>query len=130
MGHPAKSWSEDKVGENVQLGYDFLDNLFDDVQGPQIRNAIFQCNSQAAMRTLLEDTYGLQWIPVNVNIMVLDIENARVWPTPIPNNFKDKNWYTLVLPPNPRRNPNNGVYTDSVAWNAAWYHAMADGYGM
>lgn len=134
LGHPDKDWDEHKVGQDVQVGYNFLEKLFKAGTGAAIRNKIWKAcagpgGSEAKLRKLLKNTYHLQWIPAGAHIMIVDIENARVWPSPLPAGWKQKNWYTLVLPPLPRRSGST-EYKEERAWESAWYHAMADSYGM
>lgn len=126
MAGPRKPYDETKVGEVVQQNYRFLEKLFDAQQHQALRNRLFECADEAALRLELGKE-GIQ-VAAPVRIMLVDIENARTKTYGGPIQPTD-DWYVLVLPPVPRREPGD-VYKEMQAWSGASYHASSDGYGM
>ena len=131
-GKPSSDYDETTIGEMVQTSYGFIEDLFDPNKRATIKDAIWACEDDAELRDYLA-TKKIFWISKDVHIMVVDIETADIWPADIDDEWRDTDWYTLVLPPVPRRKLKGDTredYADMQAWAAAWYHATNDGYGM
>ncbi len=70
---PWSSWgSNDSVGQQAQLFYNFLEAVYED---PQVRIDLFAKPSEAAVKDYLQTTWGII-IPDEVRMMLVDIENA------------------------------------------------------
>jgi hypothetical protein len=126
MAGPTKPHDEAKVGQVVQTNYQFLEKLFDTKEHQALRNRLFDCADEAALRLELS-TEGLQ-VVAPIRILLVDIENARTKTHGGPIK-PTEDWYVLVLPPVPRRELEN-VYKRMQAWSGANYHASSDSYGM
>ncbi len=125
MSGPTKPYDEDKVGQQVQMNYKFIDKLFGRGQ-KAFRDRFFRCRTEAALRRALKRE-GVNVRP-GVRLMILDVENARTKVFGTINPRRD-NFYVMVMPPVPRRRKSED-YKDSQAWEGAWYHAIVDSYGM
>jgi hypothetical protein len=107
---PWSSWgSNDSVGQQAQLFYNFLEAVY---ENPQVRIDLFAKPSEAAVKDYLQTTWGII-IPDEVRMMLVDIENV------------------LVIPPDLRKKPSTDAsYKEAQALSGAWFHATNDGWGM
>jgi len=113
-----------KMGAYVQRNYAFLTKLFDSKVGPGLRQELWDM-SEADLRLRIKAELDLD-IPATVRVMVVDIENGRAKPAGM---SEADVFYTLVLPPVPRKSPTE-EHKEASAWEGAWHHAIVDGYGM
>src|SRR5262249_46661937 len=124
---PYKPYDPLKVGDAVEGNYWFLDKFFGP-GGGAFRKSILAMNENQLRDELAK--YGLE-IPKGVRLVVVDLETAVVRPADgNPINPAQDTFYQLVMPPTPRRHPNNAQYKHDQQWEDAWYHAMVDSYGM
>jgi len=130
MPGPKKPYYQAKVGQAIQTNYKFLADLWEGkprgTPGQPLRDYLFTRPTEAAIRTALA-AEGIE-VPGPIRIMLVDIEHARtkVYGDPIKPT---EDWYLLILPPVPRREPEE-IYKEMQAWRGAYYHASNDGYGM
>ena len=72
-------------------------------------------------------------IPDDVKPYVFDCRSLQI-NDPEQIDWNNDTWYVMTLPPTPRGrtppNPPSPDYTDSQAWEGAWYHAMVNSLGM
>jgi len=126
MPGPKKVDYSDKVGTYAQINYEFLMNKLWSPAGRQIRDQFIAAPTQAALQALLTE-YKIPF-EQNVRILVVDLETART--NGFSPNAAADDFYTLVLPPSPRRHPNEAHYREMQGWTSAHYHAINDSYGM
>ncbi|MGB8433408.1 MAG: hypothetical protein WCE38_04010 [Burkholderiales bacterium] len=124
-GQPTKKDYTGNEGAVSQEYYAFLMNKLWKPNGRQLRDQLI-----AASQGQLKEIFTANNIPFdpNVKILVVDLETART------NGFEANpsplNFYTFVLPPEPRRNSDEPHYKAMQAWATAYYHAINDSYGM
>lgn len=123
---PAKPDYSDKVGAYAQNNFEFLTKQLWSKGGARLRDR-FIAADQRGLKALLR-RFKIPFDP-NMTIAVVDLETART------NGFDAQpplrgRFYTLVLPPLPRRNPKEPHYQEMQAWTSAYYHAINDSYGM
>jgi hypothetical protein len=123
---PWSSWgSNDSVGQQAQLFYNFLEAVY---ENPQVRIDLFAKPSEAAVKDYLQTTWGII-IPDEVRMMLVDIENA-ITKSYINDPRKDP-FYVMVIPPDLRKKPSTDAsYKEAQALSGAWFHATNDGWGM
>jgi hypothetical protein len=119
-------WDEDKVGRNVQDIYNFLDDLWK--PNSPLRDQLRAITSGKDLKSFVKTNLSID-IPPDVNMILVDIEDANTtsYGTAI-DPTKDP-FYVLIIPPTPRRHKNK-EYKDAQAWSEAWFHATTDGLGM
>ena len=124
-GQPTKKDYAGMEGAVSQEYYAFLMNKLWQPNGRQLRDELI-----TASQGQLKEVLTANKIPFdpNVKIVVVDLETART--NGFAANPSQVNFYTLVLPPEPRRNGNEPHYKTMQGWAAAYYHAINDSYGM
>ena len=125
MPEPVKPEYSDRIGEITQSHYKFLNEKLWGANGAAVR-AQFLAADQEQLKTLLREN-GIPFDLQNVRILVVDLENGKT------NGFDQalaQDFYTLVLPPRPRRHSTEVHYKEMQTWSAAYYHAINDSYGM
>ena len=127
-GGPTKPDYSEYVGDYVQSNRKFLMRLWGD-SGQSIRDKWIRQKTQKDLRDLLFRDLNIK-VSRDVNVMVVDIQNARSNPDPITFDPQKDKFYLLVLPPKPVKNPGNEDYEMMQMWNSAYYHAVNDSYGM
>ena len=133
MPGPKKLDYSDEVGEYTQTNYEFLMTKLWGSTGRQVRDQFIAAPNQAALQALLTE-YKIPFDP-NVRIAVVDLETARTnglseTKANAPAVPATDDFYTLVLPPAPRRHPQEPHYREMQGWTSAHYHAINDSYGM
>jgi hypothetical protein len=124
---PWKAYASSPGATADHLKY-FCDQLF----GPNqkaFRDQFFTLGDEKQLRQLLGDNQVI--IPPTdangnpVRIMVVDVEYARCFNYPPKIDPVNDLFYLLVMPPVPTK-----YDKEMQAWDSAWYHAIADGFGM
>jgi hypothetical protein len=118
------------VGSTVDNLEEFCKSLFDTGTQEAFREQFFTLTTEKDLREVLADnkivippTDVITGAPIR--IMVVDVENARCVSYGAKIDPKNELFYLLVMPPVPRK-----YDRDMQAWESAWYHAIADGFGM
>lgn len=137
-----KPYDETKVGEVLQINYAFLTELWEENltwgSGNQTLREFLFSLSEDNLRAELKTRWKIDLPPPPgstppVRIMLVDIQNGRAKaPAGAFDPVRD-HFYVLVMPPKPTRDasdPTKRDYKKMQVWNAAWYHAVNDGYGM
>jgi hypothetical protein len=124
---PWSNWgSIATTGAQAQLFYTLLEAIYSD---PQVRVALFNQQTEAALKNYLLTTWGIV-IPDEVRMMLVDIENATCKSYVSIEPAKDS-FYVMVIPPDLRRKPSTDAsYKEAQALSGAWFHATNDGWGM
>ena len=124
-GGPTKP---DYLGMNgfyAQYNAEFLAKLWR--AGGTLRHELLNETDEAKLRTTIKLEVKID-IPGDIRLVVYDIQTATQ------NSFvKDacqEKFYVLVLPPKPRRHPDQPEYEEMQRWASAYYHATTDSYGM
>ena len=128
MPGPAKPYPNGAVGTQAQANFELLQKLFSAASGQTTRDSLFACASEEALRTTL-GAAGIT-IPAPIRIILVDVENARMKDFGAARGAPtNEDFYMLVLPPVPRRS-GDPKYVEAQTWEAAWHHAVVEGYGM
>ncbi len=122
---PRKVDYSDRVGSVAQTNFEFLMTELWGPGGRELRDRLIGMDQAGLIQFLAE--HKIEHIAGDT-ILVVDLETARTnkFDIPVPTPA----FYTLVLPPMPRRHPNEPHYKQMQAWSAAYYHAVNESYGM
>jgi len=146
-----KSYDRDHVGDQAELLYAFLKDVFagDLPGGTSYRDKLWNM-TDGQLRDEIYTRLGYDMRGyTNTRIIIVDIQNGRVkfsdnlgcsvlGGCSIANhgdNPANTFWYTLLLPPLPLEYqksssvPEDG-YLHEMTWESAWHHAIVYGYGM
>jgi hypothetical protein len=125
MPGPKKTDYSDRIIDITKSNFEFLKTLWG-TEGEALRNQLMTSRNESELRRLL-GRYNIE-VEANTRLMIVDILSAKM------NNFvtdaAQDDFYVLVLPPSPRRNPGDDPYKQMQGWLAAQYHAINDSYGM
>jgi hypothetical protein len=125
MSGPTKPDYGEKIGEYTQHNYNFLKELWG-ANGMALRDTLINDRDEGRLRALLAEWHI--YVADNVRIMIVDVERAKT--NSFVNNGETEDFYLLVLPPAPRRHPQEAGYKKMQGWASAYYHAITDSYGM
>jgi hypothetical protein len=126
MPGPRKPDYSDRIIDFTKSNFEFLKELWGE-GGAALRNEFLTSRDEPALRRLLLQKAKIE-IEATVRLVVVDILTTKT------NSFvtdpDTQDFYVLVLPPKPRRNPGDARYEELQGWTAAHYHAINDSYGM
>jgi hypothetical protein len=118
-----------ELGMLTQLNFNFLQELWGS-RGDALRNSLWEkaeSDDEPGLRALLLKKWKVK-VPTGLRLMLVDVKGARSHS--FVGNVRTEQFYVLVLPPRPTRDPRNKNYNDQQCWNSAHYHAVNDSYGM
>jgi hypothetical protein len=118
------NWDDGTVGTRAQANYKFIVELWRD---NSLRTSLLRKaeEDQNDLRRELNERLQLK-IDDYVNILVIDLGTGTMKPEKLPPG----EFYSLLLPANPTRMPDNPPYKYNQAWTEAWYHAVREAGGM
>jgi len=126
MPGPKKPDYSDQIVQYTQHYYAFLKELWGP-GGEALRQTLTTSRNEAELRDLLKAKAKIE-IETTTRLVIVDILSTKT--NSFVNNAATEDFYVLVLPPKPRRNPNDARYGELQGWSAAHYHAINDSYGM
>ena len=126
MPGPRKTDYSDRIIDVTQTNFEFLLKKLWGTGGAALRDQLITTQDEEVLRGLLAE-HKIEVEP-NTRLMIVDIEGARM--NNLVTNATTQDFYVLVLPPKPRRHPDNALYKEMQGWMTAHYHAVNDSYGM